>query len=216
MKGYDLFKDQTPPVLAKYPKILEVNIDEYSILKGEIDVIDLNGKFWETYSIEIHCSDQFPLRFPRLYETSNKFPKIADWHVFEDSGTCCVKILPEELIKCLKGITLLEYLDQEVLPYFFNQTHRKVEGYYVNGEYSHGLKGIIEFYSRVLKTDNLDQILRLILFISGNSRPDRTSQCFCGSNQKFRKCHRDSFDKLVALGKDTLETHAVAIHKARN
>jgi hypothetical protein len=181
-------------------------------LAGDLDLIDDTGKLWETYQIEIHYAEGFPRRFPWLYEIGGKIPKIADWHVYEDTLTCCIKVEPAEIIRCLQGITITEYIKEEVLPYFFNQTHRKLEGYYVNGEYGHGLSGICQFYSEELNTgDDLKKMLRLMHFIATHERPDRTSMCFCGSRAKFRHCHRVSYDRLKSIGDDNLIQHTYQI-----
>ncbi|SEP44752.1 SEC-C motif-containing protein [Mucilaginibacter sp. OK283] len=214
--GYELFLAQIPAVLNKYPKLFQIERDGKSILAGEIDVVDRNDKFWETYNVEIFCSDGFPNRFPNLYEVGGKIPKIADWHIYEDTLSCCVKILPEEILRCIKGISLEQYVTEVVLPYLFNQTHRKVEGYYVNGEYSHGSLGFYEYYSQLLKTGNLTQIARLLHGIATILKPDRTSLCFCGSGIKYRYCHRKSYEKLAPLGTELLIEHAVKFYNISN
>lgn len=203
-----MFIDQIPAVLKQYPKLYESNIDGKAVVAGEIDIIDHNGKYWESYEIEIHCSDLFPSRFPNLYEIGGKIPKIGDWHVYEDTLSCCVKILPEEVLKCKQGITLTSYISEEVLPYLFNQTHRRIEGYYVNGEYAHGNLGIYEYYADALKTGDLKQIAKLLYNIATRPKPDRTSVCFCGSGAKYRYCHRASYEKLSLLGRELLIEHA--------
>lgn len=214
--GYNLFVSQIPAVLDRYPKLVKIERDNRFILAGKVDIIDKTGKHWETYEIEIHCSALYPNRFPNLYETGGKIPKIADWHIYEDTLSCCVKILPEEILKCIKGITLEQYVTEEVLPYFFNQTHRKVEGYYVNGEYGHGNMGMYEYYSSVLKTGDLKQIGMLLYNIATRPKPDRTSLCFCGSGEKYRYCHRTSYEKLSLLGKDFLIEHATKFYNIAN
>lgn len=216
LAGYNLFLDQIPLVLDKYPKLLKIERDNKFILAGEIDIIDNEGKHWETYTVEIFCSDAFPNRFPDLYETGGKIPKIADWHIYEDTLSCCVKILPEEILRCLKGISVEEYITGEVLPYLFNQTHRRVEGYYVNGEYGHGGLGFYEYYSHELKTGDLEQIALLLHAIATRPKPDRTSICFCGSGVKYRYCHRAIYEKFSPLGKDMLIEHATLFYNIYN
>lgn len=152
--GYDVFIQQLPDVEKEYPSLKRELIDQKYFLRGELDVVDKNEKHWDTYSVEIHYQEGFPYRFPTLFETGGKIPKIGDWHIYEDTLSCCVKVEPAEIIRCLTGITVLEYIKEEALPYLFNQTHRRIEGYYVNGEYSHGTGGFFEFYSEELKTGN--------------------------------------------------------------
>jgi hypothetical protein len=208
IEGYELFVSQLDDAIASNPNLCKIGLNGKIILKGAISIIDKDGKHWEDYVIEIHNSQEFPNQFPLLFETSGKIPRIGDWHVYEDRGSCCVKIFPEEILRCKKGITVSEYIQEEVIPYLFNQTHRRTEGYYVNGEYSHGTKGIYEYYSEILKTgNNVKQTLELMKFVVTHERPYRTSMCFCGEKIKFRHCHRDSFDLLKMLGDNVIEYH---------
>lgn len=201
--GLELFQSQLDDAIAGNGGLFKVEQDGNMILRGVIPIIDMDGKYWEDYEVEIHCSPYFPKQFPLLFETGGKIPRIGDWHVYEDTGSCCVKIIPEELLRCKKGITVIEYIREEVIPYLFNQTHRRIEGYYVNGEYSHGTKGIFEYYSQLLGTgNNVKQLLQFMHFIATHERPQRTSSCFCGKKAKFRHCHRNAFDKLKLLGND--------------
>lgn len=195
--GYSRFVAQLDEAIASFPGLIRMTIGNQEVLKGVLSVIDIEGKLWEEYDVEIHASEMFPYEFPILFEVSGKIPRIADWHIYEDTGSCCVKVRPEELIKCRNGLLLTEYIAGEVMPFLFNQTHRRVEGYYVNGEYAHGIAGIYQFYSTILKTgENVLETIRLMKFISENERPIRTSYCFCGKNSKFRNCHKEAFDYL--------------------
>lgn len=213
--SYELFVKQLAETEAEYPKLGRKLIDDRFVLTGELEVIDKKGKLWETYGVEIHYTNGFPHRFPWLYETSGKIPKIGDWHIYEDTLTCCVKVEPAEIIRCIKGITIVEYIKEEALPYFFNQTHRKVEGYYVNGEYGHGPAGICQFYSEELNTGtDLKKMLQLMHYIATHERPDRTAKCFCGNKAKFRQCHRAAFEKLKLIGNHNVLQHGLEIGKA--
>lgn len=207
--GYDIFVSQIEQAIVAYPTLRRVKVNGKHILKGVLAVIDKNGTYWADYEIEIHSTENFPNEFPILFETSDKIPKIADWHIYEDTLSCCVKIKPEEILRCRKGITIKEYICEEVLPYLFNQTHRRIEGYYVNGEYGHGKLGMYQYYSDLLNTGNNIQLtIQLMLFISNNERPGRTASCFCGRNIKFRDCHRNAYDRLKQLGSEMLQLDA--------
>ena len=147
----------------------------------------------------IHHSD-FPYRFPKVYEIGNKIPKIADWHINEDHSFC-IDVFPSEIIKCKDGCSLIAFIEKELTPYLFNQTHRREEGHYVGGEYSHGLLGVYEFYADRLKTkNNVRKTLSLMTFIATQQRPKRSNRCFCDSGELFRNCHRKAYDELKLLG----------------
>lgn len=214
MNGYELFLNQIDEVIATYPKLKRVESEGRFIIKGEIDIIDTFDKYWTSYQIEIWCSSGFPTRFPILYETGGKIPKIGDWHIYEDSKACCLKVPPEEIISCKNGINILQFLDAEVIPYLFNQTHRIEVGYYANGEYSHGAKGIYEFYSTVLDTaGDVASTIRLMKLIATKPEPSRTSMCFCKSAYKYRKCHRRAYRILSQIGSADFISHIAHLDK---
>lgn len=215
MTAYETFINHLTEAQQLFPTLKQVEIDGKVFLRGVIPIVDSNGKHWEDYEIEIHCTDGFPYEFPRLFEIGDKIPRIGDWHIYEDTGACCTKIPPEEIIRCQRGITVVEYIKEEVIPYFFNQTHRRVEGYYINGEYSHGSRGLLEYYSKELNTGNDYKLtLNLIKFIALEGKPHRTSFCFCGGKKKFRHCHKGAFEKLKSLGSNVLRYHYDMISKA--
>jgi hypothetical protein len=172
-------------------------IDEYGekFLKGQLDIVDTTDKLWEIYNVEIKGSEFYPQSFPKLFEVGNAFPKIADWHVNND-GSCCIDILPNELIICKNGFSVTDFITQFAIPYLANQTYRKREGYYLYGEYSHGIIGKIEFYQSKLKAKSFLELLKMLTLIIKGYKPNRTSSCpFC-HKVKFRKCHRDVFQEL--------------------
>lgn len=214
MRGYDKYVSQLLEAQEFFPSLKEIKVNGKLVLRGVISIVDRDGIHWEDYEIEIHCTEHFPKEFPRLFEVSGKIPRIADWHVYEDTGSCCTKIPPEEILRCQKGITVAEYIKEEVFPYFFNQTHRRVEGYYINGEYSHGGKGLLEYYSKELKTgSDYNLTLELFRFIATHDKPHRTSYCFCGKKEKFRHCHKGAFEKLKILGFEILKYHYAMMSK---
>jgi hypothetical protein len=165
-------------------------------LKGELPIIDANGKFWEKYQIEIKGSGSYPLCFPKLFETADAFPHNADWHVYESDESCCVDIPNNEIIICKSGLNVTDYIKRFAIPYFANQTFRIREGYYLYGEYSHGIFGKIEYYQSKLKANSPQQLIQMFDFIIRGVRLERTAMCpFCHKS-KFRKCHRSAFMEL--------------------
>jgi len=210
MSSIELFKTEIPELVSFFPKLKEVPCpDGIPVVRGELDIRDGNGTRWETYQIEIKFKDGFPNVFPAVFEIGGKIPRIADWHIYEDTSACCIAVDPEERLICKNGITLTDFVKHHVLPYFFNQTHRKVEGYYPNGEFSHGIYGVYEFYSEILRTNgNVRETIRLMSIIASIERPGRTYDCFCGSKEKFRRCHKNAYDRLSPLGKKIIYFHA--------
>ena len=61
------------PKLYSGLSIVQENGEKF--LQGSLDIVDNTGKLWATYEIEIKTSPKYPVRFPKLYETGNAFPK---------------------------------------------------------------------------------------------------------------------------------------------
>jgi hypothetical protein len=194
---------QIQEVLEKYQS-LKVN-EDFSIISGTLNVIDKNRILWDSYQIEIHINRNFPHRFPLLFEVGGKIPKSVRWHIYSDSGSCCLTVPQKEIIACRRGITLIKYLDDWVIPYLANQTFRFHTGLYVNDEYAHNkLLATVEFYQDLFNVKNIRQIILFIVWITKNPKPNRTALCFCGSKTKFRNCHREAYESVLLLGNDTL------------
>lgn len=192
----------TVPSLFSKLQIIESGGEKF--LKGEIDIIDKSGKLWDTYQIEIKGSDSYPYRFPKLFETSNAFPKIADWHVYDDDKSCCVDVPPNEVIICKEGLNVIDYIQRMTIPYFANQSFRKREGYYLYGEYSHGILGRLEFYQSKLKAKSPAELIGMFDLIIKDYSPPRTAFCpFC-AKVKFRQCHKKPFRDLRIVKGDIL------------
>lgn len=182
-----------------FDKLSIVEEKNERFLKGSLDIIDGTGKLWDTYEVEIKGSESYPYSFPKLYETNNAFLKNADWHVYEDDFSCCVDVPMSEKIICKNGLNVSDYIKQYAIPYLANQTYRKREGYYLYGEYSHGILGRLEFYQSRLKAKNLAELIKMFDLIINDYNPDRRAMCpFC-YKEKFRRCHRDAFRELQAI-----------------
>jgi hypothetical protein len=207
------FEEQASQVHLHFPKLRgEKGNDGVLIVKGEVDIIDRDGTYWESFQVEIHPVDEFPFRYPSVYETGGKIPRIGDWHVYENTQTCCIDVEPEEVIKCRDGLSLVDFIRREMIPYFFAQTFRRKEGYYPNGEYEHNEHGLFQYYDRLLKTNGDPRStvhqMRMMLRIP---RPARTNDCFCGSQEKFRRCHRTAYDTIHKIGERMVVFHAEQI-----
>jgi len=189
-----IFHAEALKILSKYPKLEILRKDNTVFLSGELDLIDDAGILQDSYFIEIHPTENYPFQFPYLYEKGDKIPLNIDWHVYND-GHCCIKTMPEEWLTCKNGINLDYFILSEVIPYLFNQTFRRLNGYFLN-ERSHGILGEIEFFQELFATKSLSKIITWLNFVMTNREPNRVSDCFCGSKIRYRLCHREAFRKL--------------------
>ena len=193
------FEQDILAVPKSFPRLSVATENNEQFLKGELEIRDNDGKLWETYQVEIKGSKDYPNRFPKLFEIGNAFPKIADWHVYEEDDSCCIDVPQNELLICKDGLPVVDYISQYAIPYLANQKFRELEGYYLYGEYAHGILGRIEFYQSKLKAKNPLELLRMLGLIIDGYNPSRQAMCpFCHKS-KFRKCHRQAFRELSAI-----------------
>lgn len=197
------FKNEAENIHLYFPELQFIEpIGDTCYISGELVLNDDNGNFVDSYSVKIVSSKNYPENFPLVYEIGGRIPNNIDWHVYSE-GHCCIKATPEEILICRNGITLVEFINTQVKPYFFNQKFRELYGHFLN-ERSHGPSGHIEFFQEKFKTNNLRLIIKGLIMLYENNIPNRTANCFCGSDLKFRKCHREAILSLMPLTKGEL------------
>ncbi|RYX87682.1 hypothetical protein EON73_00920, partial [bacterium] len=177
--AFNLFKKEALALADLYPDLLLQPDGDTPALSGLIYLPGEEGEICDTYQIRIVPTNEYPNRFPLLFETGGKIPINFDWHVFETDGHCCILTLPEELLICKNEITLLDYIEKQVKPYLFNQTFRRLHGYFLK-ERSHGITGWIEYFSELFQTTNILKIVSWLRFILKGQEPNRVQLCFCG------------------------------------
>ena len=210
MNGYTIFEKEAIAVIEKHKELSFKIKDGIPCVYGFINLIDENGNIEDTYQIEIKATLNYPYRFPELFETGGRIPKNIDWHIFENTGNCCIASPPEEIIICNSGITLISFIENQVRNYFYSQIFRNQNGYFLK-ERSHGSKGWIEFFEETFMTDNIFNIEFGLNQIIEGKKIDRVSICFCGSGKKYRKCHKKSYDILSKLTLDNVQSFMNAL-----
>lgn len=192
--GYTNFKEEAIKIRDHYSKLKYMETEGLPYIFGELELKDGTSELVDSYFIRIQPTSDYPRKFPHVFETCGRIPKNIDWHIF-DNGRCCIKSIPEEILICKQGISLNQFIKDQVEPYFFNQKYRELNGYFLN-ERSHGVKGNIEFFEEVLGTKSLILIKKCLVFIRDDMEPNRVSNCFCGSGKKYRKCHQSTYRLL--------------------
>lgn len=201
--GVSIFREEATYINKTFPGLSLIEKAGEPIVVGEHALIDSNEVFHTTYSIEIHAVPEYPFRFPLVFETAGRIPRNIDWHVFEVDGHCCLKNQPEEILICKGGINLVSFIEKEVTPYFFNQLYREKHGYFLR-ERSHGVLGQLEFFFDVFGTTDIRKVHQLMTFVNQRVEPGRTEKCFCNSGEKYRRCHREAYRKVVQFSEREL------------
>jgi hypothetical protein len=197
-----LFSEQLIEAVNKYPNLRIIYDDSgMPFLQGILDIPNDINETVGYFLIELHRSENFPFRFPILFETGGEIPNEADWHKYKD-GSCCITVWTDEILKCKNGVTISYFIEKYAIPYFANQIHKKQTGEYKNGEYAHGIKGIFQFYEALFKTSNTDLWIEYFKNAFRNLKVDcrRNDLCFCGSKEKYKNCHSAIFQTLQQIG----------------
>lgn len=200
----EFFNKQIDSFIKEYPNFQKRTDLDHSYLKGILDIPDDDGNIAGCFSIEIHPSGNFPYSFPKLYEVGGEIPCEADWHKYSDS-TCCLTVPANEKLICKDGITLVGFIKNIVIPYFAHQLHKKHTGEYMQ-EYSHGNKGIREFYEDLFRSDNLNVWMHCLKNVFGDWKFERNEKCYCNSGKKYKKCHLQIEEKVRIIGKEQIIT----------
>lgn len=198
--GFQIFIEEAGLIQNEYPG-LNLKTDEKSgepHLSGTIHLQSENGSLIDSYTLKIIAIPEYPSRFPLVFETEGRIPLNIDWHVYPSDGHFCVSSVPEEILICRKGISLHSFIEDHLIPYLFNQKYREENGFFLK-ERPHGMKGNIQFFTEIFKTEDLIKIAKNLNFIKQRKEPKRVNQCFCGSGLKYRKCHREAYKTLSAF-----------------
>lgn len=203
--GFLIFKKEAEIIQNDYPGLILVADEKNATpsISGIIQLEDEKGSFIDSYKIKIIPTTDYPNRFPHVFEIGGRIPINIDWHVYPDDGHCCISSIPEEILICKNGISLHNYIENQVKPYFFNQKHRELNGFFLK-ERPHGTEGNVQFFIETFKTKDLATIIKYLVFIRQRNEPNRVSLCFCGSGLKYRKCHRETYRVLSAFNNEEL------------
>jgi hypothetical protein len=194
-----LFNQEAAQLVQIYPELGHMMAPgEVPYIYGQLLLKDEVGRIITEYSIRVEPGPHYPKRFPWVFETGGRLPVNIDWHVYEELGNCCIASGPEESLICQKGINLTSFVRLQVIPYFFNQLHRERMGFFLR-ERSHGNLGHLEFFMEAFGTKDFSIVGKLLNEARSRKGSKSNSRCLCGSNRKYRKCHRRAVRKVAVL-----------------
>jgi hypothetical protein len=165
-----------------------------------------------TYKIRVQQSKSAD-DVPALKVEDDTIEKILDRH-FYISGNACLCGPVEKYEFLSSGYSFIKFLQKLVIPFLYAQTYFDKHHKWPWGEYSHGVTGIFESYSRGIKSrEHLDVCLvqlrkikdkwpRIKSILAGRERLVETSKCFCGSLKQIRKCHPVAWFMVVEFCND--------------
>ena len=148
----------------------------------------------DVFDIEICLNSIDSNGWPKVYEVAGRHSKIAekynieviDLHFYSDDGACCLGIKSTSE-KFERNFRIEQFMNDLVIPFFYRLSYTEKFGIDASsndlwGEYSHGREGQIEYRKEIL---NL-----------AKRNPSRNEPCPCGSDKKYKNCHRQEAEYI--------------------
>lgn len=152
------------------------------------------------YRVNINCSD-FPNSFPKVRELGERIPVDIDRHVYS-SGNCCLTTRAKESLLLKTEIkTIYSFIKNIVIPFFQNNSYYEINKQYINGEYKHGIPGIMEAYHEIVNITDSKLLVDVLLDIVVGTRFNGSDPCLCNSGKQFRFCHLSNINNLNLIDK---------------
>lgn len=182
-------KKQFLEIQLQYPHLKLQEEKNALVITGLVNRI----REWNNIPLPIECeikmrvTTNFPLEVPLVWEISNTIPE--SYSHYEPGQPLCLGIKTEIAFKIQKNPTLLFFMDEFVMAYFYSLKFWIIYGRMPFGERSHNKAGIYEFYKDYffVNTDRkVVSLLESLVRYSGQISAD--SLCPCGSNLPVHLC----------------------------
>lgn len=201
MENYELnnlIYEQYEELNSKYKNLnLNKNSSGIWIIEGllQFDANDRDKKIsiQDEYNVKVTL-ENYPHNVPSAEEVGGRIPK--DFHTNYD-GKLCLTAPLEAKIKFKSCPTLTGFFENLLIPYLYLFSFKEKFGYLPYGEFSHGIKGILEWYEEFFNISSKMQILGLLRILADDDYRGHLD-CPCESSKKIRQCHGK---KLIEISK---------------
>jgi hypothetical protein len=195
VKNPELAEQIRSDLRARYPGLhLFIEPDGSAAVRGTFPVLSGEGRELDRYRVTIELPPDYPRSLPIVREVGGRIPWKPDFHVNAD-GVACV-LLPDDRWRCFPvGAPFVQFLDGPVHDFFLGQSLIALGEAWPFGQWSHGAKGVREYYQWLLHTDDSTTIVRYLEVLA---KPDLKGhwECPCGSGEKIRRCCRAQIVEL--------------------
>jgi hypothetical protein len=193
---------------ARYPTLHAFVEDGTVTVRGTYPLLDAGMEF-DRYGVAIKLPEHYPHGLPEVFETQGRIPRVLDRHVFP-SGALCLGVR-EELWLALGGNFSIESLLEGPIRGFFIGNSLVEEGeQWPDGDRSHGVPGILEFYAGYLGEKDP---FALVDFLRAPIKEKVRGhwKCPCGSGAIIRNCHKEAVQALRNVPKEVIAQSALII-----
>jgi len=167
-------------------------ISESAVCRGTYALRVPNSENHYDYSIIVITHPSHPREMPSLHCNDPRLPAgNLDRHIMS-TGEACLGVRAEIRRKWSAGRGIVGFFDDFVSPFLAWQVYYEAHGHSGPfGQRSHGVQGVIEFYTEVLGFNDGIHIAAFMELLARRNRPKGHECCPCGSGRKLRDCHAD-------------------------
>jgi len=183
----ELAKEISADLRVAHPNLhLFIHTDGMAEVRGTYAILSPQGKLLDRFRVSIELPHDYPRALPIVREVGRRIPWRQDFHV-EPDGKACV-LLPDDRWRCFpEGKPFAHFLDGPVHDFFLGQSLVALGEEWPFGEWSHGPRGVLEYYQGLLETDHDGTVHRFLRILSKLNLKQHC-ECPCGSGRKIRKC----------------------------
>lgn len=199
---------------VRYPSLhLFIEPDGSAAVRGTFPVFSPEGKVLDEYRVSIELPADYPRSLPVVREVGGRIPWKPEFHVNAD-GVACV-LLPDDRWRCFpEGAPFVTFLNGPVHDFFLGQSLVALGEDWPFGQWSHGAKGVWEYYQWLLGTNEPSTIRRFLEVLARLNLKGHLP-CPCGSGQKIRRCCRAKIQDLRTKIPPTVARRALEALGAR-
>ncbi len=154
---------------------------------------ETHGAVEDDFRVLIVIPPDYPNSLPRVFETQGRIP--AKFHKLDDESLCL-----GAAIRCFKALhcshRLDSYLDECLVPYFFQYVMVERGHDLPIGDLAHGPMGILEFYRSELWMPSGRSALEALRLLGMPMLEAHEAVCPCGSGRRLAECHSYFADRL--------------------
>jgi len=199
--------------------------EESYVIKPSPEHLTRGQRIQDEYQIEIIFKNSEHSNLPQVYEKSgrivvaanNRKRDLRDLHINPDLGNAaCLCLNTEEGDWFPNGFNIQDFFHNLVIPFFYGQAYFEKNGIWPYKEYSHGIYGLLEGYSKTgsITKEKVREFLDYLRkrkdwpFLQVRLDPKKEVKghhfCMCGSSKYFRNCHKEAFRGLWKLKQDAI------------
>ena len=120
------------------------------------------------YLLDLQIPANYPESPPFVFETEGKIPK--DFDHFMVAGDFCLGA-PIEVRRRFAGHkNLLRFIEDQVIPYLFTYSYKRVHGELPFGDLRHGTEGLLQYYTEFFGTSPVEA-MELLKCLADDSCP---------------------------------------------